>query len=60
MNLELVVQFDRHYRDKRGVVVHVIVYDRLNKQVTFKRPGYEHECILPLWLVDKHFTKVDV
>ncbi|MGO1172665.1 DUF4222 domain-containing protein [Serratia liquefaciens] len=24
------------------------------------RPGYEHECMLPLWQVEKHFTRVDV
>ncbi|WP_372513676.1 DUF4222 domain-containing protein [Serratia fonticola] len=59
MSRDPVVQLDRHYTDKRGVVVHVIAYDRLNQQVIFMRPGYEHECMLPLWQVEKHFTRVD-
>ncbi|CAI0986164.1 DUF4222 domain-containing protein [Serratia proteamaculans] len=59
MSRDPVVQLDRHYRDKRGVVVHVIAYDRIKQEVTFMRPDYEHECMLPLWQVEKHFTRVD-
>lgn len=59
MNRDPVVQLDRHYRDKRGVVVHVIAYDRAKQEVKFMRPNYEHECMLPLWQVEKYFTRVD-
>lgn len=60
MNHAPVVQLDRRYLDKRGVEVHVIAYDRAKQEVTFMRPNYEHECMLPLWQVEKYFTRVDV
>ncbi|CAB1224116.1 Uncharacterised protein [Serratia liquefaciens] len=34
MSRDPIVQLDRHYRDKRGVVVHVIGYDRLKQEVS--------------------------
>ncbi|MVF05167.1 DUF4222 domain-containing protein [Serratia marcescens] len=60
MSRDPVVQLDSRYLDKRGVEVRVIAYDRAKQEVTFMRPNYEHECMLPLWQVEKYFTRVDV
>ncbi|MBS3894985.1 DUF4222 domain-containing protein [Serratia marcescens] len=59
MSRDPVVQLDRRYLDKRGVEVRVIAYDRAKQEVTFIRPNYEHECMLPLWQIEKYFKGVD-
>lgn len=59
MSRDPVVQLDRRYLDKRGVEVRVIAYDRAKQEVTFMRPNYEHECMLPLWQIEKYFKRVD-
>ncbi|WP_190286177.1 MULTISPECIES: DUF4222 domain-containing protein [Pantoea] len=57
---ENVIQvLDRHYRDPRGVVVHVTGYDREKSQVIFLRAGYEHECMRPVWQFQQFFKRVD-
>ncbi|MEE3649485.1 MULTISPECIES: DUF4222 domain-containing protein [unclassified Brenneria] len=49
---------DRRYRDRRGVIVHVIGYDKANQQVIFMRSGYEHPCCQPVWKFQKYYTEV--
>ncbi len=49
---------DRAYRDPRGVLVHVTGYGRENQQVIFTRPGYEHECMRPVWQFQQLFRRV--
>lgn len=48
----------RVYRDPRGVMVRVTGYDRENQQVIFTRPGYEHECMRPVWQFQQLFRRV--
>jgi hypothetical protein len=48
----------RKYRDNRGVLVTVIRWDRINQQVIYLREGYPYECMQPLELFIKKFTRV--
>lgn len=50
---------NRNYRDKRGVVVRVVRYDRVNQQVIFLRDNYPHECSRPLKYFQDNFMRVD-
>lgn len=36
-------ELDRKYRDLRGIIVHVIGYDREKGHVIFRRKGYPHD-----------------
>ncbi|MEJ4043449.1 DUF4222 domain-containing protein [Erwinia sp. SLM-02] len=49
---------DRTYRDPRGVLVRVVRWDAEKQQVIYRRDGYEHECMQPLELFRKKFTRV--
>ncbi|AKA37726.1 DUF4222 domain-containing protein [Yersinia ruckeri] len=53
-------ELDRHYVDKRGVRVHVIRFNRLSRQVIYRRAGYEHELCKPLARFRKEFKQVGV
>ncbi|MBO8132482.1 DUF4222 domain-containing protein [Dickeya fangzhongdai] len=55
---ERIQQLERDYRDQYGRLVHVIGYDRRNERVIFRRAGYEHECVQPLWHFKAKFTRV--
>lgn len=50
---------DRRYRDWRGVIVHVIGYDREKQQVIFRRSNYEHDCMQPVERFREKFKRVD-
>ncbi|WP_448310389.1 DUF4222 domain-containing protein [Pantoea sp. PGP6] len=49
---------DRTYLDPRGVRVRVTGFNRENQQVIFTRPGYEHECMRPVWQFQQLFRRV--
>lgn len=51
-------QMDRAYLDPRGIRVRVTGFDRENQQVIFTRPGYEHECMRPVWQFQQLFRRV--
>ncbi|MGQ8800952.1 DUF4222 domain-containing protein [Serratia sp. TSA_130.2] len=53
-------ELDRYYTDWRGVQVHVIRWDRVDRQVIFTREGYPHECMQPLERFKEKFKRVDV
>ncbi|QII37490.1 DUF4222 domain-containing protein [Rouxiella badensis] len=55
-NVELL---NRHYRDPRGVIVHVTGYDRVNQRVIFMRDGWPDECFRPLKDFQDNFVRVD-
>ncbi|MGA9619036.1 DUF4222 domain-containing protein [Serratia proteamaculans] len=57
---EKIEQLDRRYRDRNGVVVHVIGYDREGQRVIYNRTGYEWECAAPLIVFRARFTRIDV
>lgn len=59
MSEQQVTTLDRAYRDPRGVLVHVTAYDRENERVIFTRPGYEHECMRPVWQFQQLFRRVE-
>ena len=52
-------ELNRKYRDDRGVIVHVIGYDREKNQVIFMRQGYLHECMQPVERFREKFKRVD-
>lgn len=56
---KLIEELDRYYRDRNGIVVHVIGYDRLGQRVIYKRTGYEWECASPLILFRARFKRID-
>ncbi|WP_265497616.1 DUF4222 domain-containing protein [Providencia rustigianii] len=49
---------NRIYRDRRGIPVRVIRYDREKQRVIYMRDGYEHECFAPLYKFKDEFTRV--
>jgi len=55
---ERFVETDKRFKDKRGVVVRIISYDRLERRVIFMRPDYEHLCWVPKWYFEKYFIEV--
>lgn len=55
-----IASLDRFYRDRKGTVVHVIRYDRINQKVIYRRQGYDFECASPLILFRSRFERVDV
>ncbi|WP_127958043.1 DUF4222 domain-containing protein [Serratia microhaemolytica] len=57
---ENIKKLDRYYRDRNGVIVHVIGYDQAGQRVIYKRTGYEWECAAPLIIFRSRFTKVDI
>ncbi|WP_426817655.1 DUF4222 domain-containing protein [Winslowiella sp. 2C04] len=50
---------DKEYRDRRGIVVRVISYDRQERRVIFMRPGYPEECFVPKWYFQKYFREFE-
>ncbi|EOV7029555.1 DUF4222 domain-containing protein [Yersinia enterocolitica] len=55
-NIELL---NRQYRDKRGVLVSVTGFDRVNQRVIFERENYPYLCCEPVWKFQKYYTRVD-
>lgn len=57
---EEIQTLDRHYKDWRGVVVHVVGYDRAGDRVIFLREqqGYKPECAQPVELFKSRFERV--
>lgn len=55
-----ITSLDRFYRDRKGTVVHVIRYDRINQKVIYRRQGYDFECASPLILFRSRFERIDV
>ncbi|AWQ18453.1 DUF4222 domain-containing protein [Pantoea ananatis] len=55
---ERFVETDKRFKDKRGVVVRIISYDRQERRVIFMRPDYEHLCCVPKWYFEKYFIEV--
>jgi len=53
---EKIQKLDRRYKDWRGIVVHVVGYDRSGDRVIYMRTGYEHECALS---VDRFKSKFE-
>ncbi|EIC84711.1 DUF4222 domain-containing protein [Serratia sp. M24T3] len=51
-------KIDRYYKDWRGVMVHVVGFDRLGNRVIFMRTGYDHECAQPVELFRQKFERV--
>ncbi|WP_455424933.1 DUF4222 domain-containing protein [Dryocola sp. LX212] len=52
-------ELDRKYWDRRGILVHVIGYDRAKQQVIFMREDYEHECMQPVERFREKFKRVE-
>ena len=55
-----IASLDRFCRDRKGTVVHVIRYDRINQKVIYRRQGYDFECASPLILFRSRFERIDV
>ncbi|WP_277973413.1 DUF4222 domain-containing protein [Pantoea agglomerans] len=55
---ERFVDTDKRFKDRRGIVVNVISYDRQERRVIFKRPNYEHLCCVPKWYFEKYFREI--
>lgn len=55
---EKIQTLDRRYKDWRGVVVHVVGFDRAVDRVIFMRAGYPHECAQPVELFKSRFERV--
>ncbi|MDR3431074.1 MAG: DUF4222 domain-containing protein [Rouxiella aceris] len=55
---EQIQPLDRRYKDWRGVVVHVVGFDRAGDRVIFMRTGYPHECAQPTEQFRRKFTRV--
>jgi len=55
---EEIQTLDRNYKDRRGVVVHVVGFDRAGDRVIFMRAGYPHECAQPVELFRSRFERV--
>ncbi|MDF7650775.1 DUF4222 domain-containing protein [Erwiniaceae bacterium L1_54_3] len=53
------VETNKQYRDRRGVVVNVISYDRQERRVIFMRPGYPHECFVPKDYFERYFREFE-
>ena len=51
-------KLDRYYKDRRGIVVHVVGFDRAGDRVIFMRTGYPHECAQPVELFKSQFERV--
>lgn len=53
-------KLDRYYKDRRGIVVHVVGYDRAGDRVIFLREqqGYKPECAQPTEQFQRKFTRV--
>ncbi|MFD3225697.1 DUF4222 domain-containing protein [Rahnella aceris] len=51
-------KLDRRYKDWRGVVVHVVGFDRAGDRVIFMRAGYPHECAQPTEQFRRKFKRV--
>nr|WP_170215670.1 DUF4222 domain-containing protein [Ewingella americana] len=49
---------DRRYKDWRGIVVHVVGYDRPGDRVIYMRERYEHECAYPVKRFKDKFTRL--
>ncbi|HDG5313237.1 DUF4222 domain-containing protein [Pantoea dispersa] len=56
---ERFVQTSKKYRDRRGIVVHVLGYDRQERRVLFRRPDYPHECCVPKWYFERYFREFE-
>ncbi|MGV8925040.1 MAG: DUF4222 domain-containing protein [Ewingella sp.] len=56
---EEIEKLDRRYKDWRGVVVHVVGYDRSGDRVIYKIPGYEPECAYPVNRFKSKFERVE-
>lgn len=55
---EQIRPLDLRYRDRRGIIVHVVGHDRANDSVIYMREGYEHPCTKPVKHFKKYFEKV--
>ncbi|QUT13461.1 DUF4222 domain-containing protein [Rahnella inusitata] len=55
---EEIQKLDRHYKDWRGVVVHVVGFDRSGGRVIFMRADYPHECAQPVELFRSRFERL--
>ncbi|WP_338328788.1 DUF4222 domain-containing protein [Pantoea ananatis] len=55
---ERYVNTNKRFRNKRGIVVRVISYDRKERQIIFMYDDYEHECIVSREHFDKFFNEV--
>ncbi|MFS7359329.1 DUF4222 domain-containing protein [Rahnella inusitata] len=55
---EKIQTLDRRYKDWRGVVVHVVGFDRAGDRVIFLRAGYPHERAQPTEQFRRKFTRV--
>ncbi|KMV71898.1 hypothetical protein WB66_05190 [bacteria symbiont BFo1 of Frankliniella occidentalis] len=57
---ERFVETDQLWRDKRGVIVRVVSYDRKERQVLFIRPNWPNDvCTVPKWLFEQNFRKYE-
>ena len=55
---EEIQKLDRRYKDWRGIVVHVVGFDRAGDRVIFMRAGYPHECAQPTEQFRRKFTRI--
>lgn len=55
---EEIQKLDRRYKDWRGVVVHVVGFDRAGDRVIFMRAGYPHKCAQPVELFRSRFERL--
>ena len=57
---EKIETLDRYYKDRRGIVVHVVGYDRAGDRVVFLREqqGYKPECAQSVEQFSKKFERV--
>lgn len=49
---------NRYFRDRRGIIVKVIEWNKQKQRVIFMRADYEHPCFVPLWLFLKYYTEL--
>lgn len=56
---EAIQTLGRRYKDWRGVLVHVVGYDRATERVIYMREGYEHECAYPVARFKLRFERVE-
>jgi hypothetical protein len=56
---ERYVETDKRYRDRRGVIVRIVSYDRQDRRVIFMRPNYPDLCFVPKWYFEKYFREFE-
>ncbi|WP_071818752.1 DUF4222 domain-containing protein [Enterobacter sp. 638] len=51
-------EINRHFKDRRGIPVHVIRWESQTRRVIYLREGYDHECFSPLEQFQRKFTEL--